>query len=311
MSCSNLHASEAGLHVSEAGPHASGAGLRASGAGLRARRGRQGRRPHYAILAALFVATSAVAAPLSTERARAILRDALDAYDSGMAAVRTDPTVAQTHFRAAAGGFQALLDAGLGNAALHYNLGNAYWRLDDVGHAVYHYRLAQRIAPSDARVQANLDYVRQRVTPHIVPSDTARIWRQLLFWHYDTAVTTRLWAAAGLGVLGWGLLTLRWRWRHPALLAVGLLAAAGGLAAGASATWQFYDTAHRPAAVILQGTPMLRRGGGEGYEAARTEPLGPGVELRVLSQRGDWTEVVLLDSETGWLPTTTLAVLSP
>jgi SH3-like domain-containing protein len=32
------------------------------------------------------------------------------------------------------------------------------------------------------------------------------------------------------------------------------------------------------------------------------QPLGPGVELRIIQRHGDWAEVRLMDGNEGWLP---------
>ena len=57
-----------------------------------------------------------------------------------------------------------------------------------------------------------------------------------------------------------------------------------------------------PMAVVCGAEHILRLGSGEGSDAAMSEPLGPGVELRVIGGRGEWVEVRLVDGREGWLP---------
>ena len=43
--------------------------------------------------------------------------------------------------------YQQLVDQGVDNVELYYNLGNAYTRIDDLGHAILNYTRAQRLDP--------------------------------------------------------------------------------------------------------------------------------------------------------------------
>ena len=56
----------------------------------------------------------------------------------------------------------------------------------------------------------------------------------------------------------------------------------------------------RPAAVLVESGVTLRKGNGEGFEAAFAETLGPGVECTVLSERPGWVQLQLPDGRTGW-----------
>ena len=103
-------------------------------------------------------------------------------------------------------------------------------------------------------------------------------------------------------IVGWLGLRLRLRWRSRALLTLSCLIVLLGLANAASVAWQLHDEAQHPAAVVVSGEHILRLGRGEGYDPALNQPLGPGVELRILNQRADWVEVQLPDDKTGWLP---------
>ncbi len=238
----------------------------------------------------------------TAERQRDILHRALSDYDDAVALARSDPTRASELYRQSAAGFQALQDAGLNTAALEYNLGNVYFRLGELGRAILHYRRAQRLAPADERLAANLRYARDRVEPAIAPSGQRRLTHQLLFWHYNTAPGQRLSALLLLSGCGW-LLLLAWLRRRARLLAgLGVAGVALALAIGASLLWQLRDEARYPHVVVVGHEVHLRLGRGEGADPALKQPLGPGVEARIIQRRGDWIEVRLRNDQAGWLP---------
>jgi tetratricopeptide (TPR) repeat protein len=263
---------------------------------------RRTRRLALGGLLLLGAACWAHAEQLSPARQREILHEALKVYDQAVGVAREDPARAAQLYRLAAGGFQALVDGGVYNAGLEYDLGNSHFRLGDLGRAVLHYRRAERLAPGDARVDANLRYARGRVEPIITPSGEARLIEQVLFWHYQTALTQRFWAIVGFSCLGWPLLVAWLRWRRPALAWTGLAAVVLALLNAASIQWQLGDETRHPHAVAVQDRQPLRLGRGEGSDLALQQPLGAGVELRILQPRGAWVEVRLANGQTGWLP---------
>lgn len=254
------------------------------------------------VLCALTPAAVGDVERLSRERQQEIVNAALSAYDEAVSIARQDPTRARALYQDAANSWLALVEAGVQNAALEYDLGNVFFRLGDLGHAILHYRRAQRLNPTDARLEANLRYARERVEPLIPPSAESRLLAQLLFWHHRTSVLGRFKALVALAAIGWLILSA-WLWiRRSGVLLAGLIVVALSLAVGASIHWQLYDEAAAPHAVIVRDLQYLRLGRGEGSDLALKQPLGAGVELRVLDRRGDWIEVRLPNEQTGWLP---------
>ncbi len=242
------------------------------------------------------------AAEVSLERQGEILHQALEAFDAAVAQAASDPDAARQLYEAARAGFEALVQVGVRSAALEYNLGNTYYRLGSLGRAIVHYRRAERMDPTDEKLLANLDYARRQVEPAIRPAGQDRLLRHVLFLHYSTSLRTRFWAAAALSALGWLGLTVGLLWRTRHALIPGLICIALGLSFAASAGWQIREQATRPAGVVVGQEVVLRLGRGNDYEPALQQPLGPGVELEILLDRGDWVEVRLRDHTVGWLP---------
>jgi tetratricopeptide (TPR) repeat protein len=258
---------------------------------------------------AMLACSAAWGVEMSAERERQVLREAQSAFDLAVELSQSQPAQAQELYRQAAAGFSAVAEAGVRSAALEYNLGNTHFRLNELGQAILHYRRAQQLDPSDPKMSANLEYARRQVEPAIERSGQDRLVRSLLFLHYDTALRSRFLAAAGLSFAGWLLLGLRLRWPRRWLLVAGGVAVVLGLSLAASVGWEIREDARHPRAVLVGSPTILRLGRGEAYDAALQQPLGPGVEMRVLQQRGDWAEVRLANDQTGWLPLVVLGVV--
>lgn len=251
------------------------------------------------VLAAVTLGAAGVG--LSAARQREILARALDSYDRAVALQRSDAPRARELLRQAAADFGALREAGVDSAALHYNLGNVCLRLGDLGRAIVHYRRAQRLAPRDADIRANLELARARVQPAIPISGQRRLLHEVLYLHHRLSLAERFGIMTLAAVVGWGALTAWLYQRRRPLAVLGWLGVGASLLGAASIGWQLRAEARTPPAVLVQ-SQTLRAGRGEAYEPVLRDPLGPGVELEVLGQRGDWCEVRLVNGQRGWLP---------
>lgn len=72
-----------------------------------------------------------------------VLKKADEAYDSKKYTVAID-------------NYEALIKDGFQSPQLFYNLGNAYYRNNDLGKAIYNYELARKLEPNDEDIKVNL-----------------------------------------------------------------------------------------------------------------------------------------------------------
>ena len=65
-----------------------------------------------------------------------------------------------------------LLKQGHSSDAIHFNLGNAYFRLNQFGQAIFHFRKGLVLAPRDPDIKYNLAFAREKVVDQIeaIPS---------------------------------------------------------------------------------------------------------------------------------------------
>ncbi|MFA5033871.1 MAG: tetratricopeptide repeat protein [bacterium] len=94
---------------------------------------------------------------LSTNPDIATLTDANNLYNKG----QYDASIEK---------YENLINKGVANHVIYYNLGNCYFKLGKFGNAVYFYKKAQRLAPGDHDINYNLDFVRSRLTDNLKTS---------------------------------------------------------------------------------------------------------------------------------------------
>ena len=57
--------------------------------------------------------------------------------------------------------YEAIAAMGLQSAPLYYNMANAYFKQDDIAHAILYYHRALRLEPADEDIRHNLEYAEQ------------------------------------------------------------------------------------------------------------------------------------------------------
>lgn len=93
------------------------------------------------------------------------------------------------------------------SATAYYNLGNAYFRNDNLGKAVVSYERALRLDPTDADARQNLDFVRSRIQDR--PEDDTPFFAKMHTSIVCAAkANTWAWSAFGVFVLLCGAIAL-------------------------------------------------------------------------------------------------------
>jgi len=57
--------------------------------------------------------------------------------------------------------YTGIIDLGYESAALHFNIGNCYFKKGELGYAILYYLRAKRLNPNDDDINANLEFARQ------------------------------------------------------------------------------------------------------------------------------------------------------
>jgi hypothetical protein len=229
------------------------------------------------------------------------LSDALEAFDRGSALLTSAPDEALGAFREARDKFQAVVDTGIENGQLYYNLGNTHLRLGEIGRAIADYRRAERLTPRDSRLRANLRFARSLRRDHIVASGERTLLQAVFFWHYSLTLRARTTAAmVGYGLF-WLLLLVQQLWPRVRVgyAALACLAVWGVLLV--SVAVDLPSQSGLTEGVVVADEVIVRKGNGEAYRPQFEQPLHEGVEFKVAELRGGWIHIELADGNQGWV----------
>ncbi len=250
------------------------------------------------IVLALITTTTEIR--LSHEQQIAVLQEAQIAYDHAVELQTADPVAAKESFRRAANRFQVLVDDGIENGKLWYDLGNAQLQVGEIGEAIAAYRSASRYIPSDGRVETNLEYARSLVTNRIDGENSTSLLNRLAFWHESLPTSVRLTLGITFWFACWTLVSIRLFRVIPlfktASVSFGLFALALGVSVGADIADQ-----HQDHGVLTTKEVIVRKGSGEQYGPMFNEPLHEGTEFEVLGQHQMWLHIRLPNGNEGWI----------
>jgi tetratricopeptide (TPR) repeat protein len=203
---------------------------------------------------------------------------------------------AQSHFKEAISGYEALIRAGQCSANVFYDLGNAYFRTGDYGRAILNYERALALELHHAEATANLQIARDEA--HALELQPSWLERYLQFASVNQYSIT---AAVGFWIAAFCLLALIFRRRRAraivALLLVMLVVSAGGIFAIA----QIERGSKGSALAVVTGKDVQARLA-TADTANSVLALPPGSEVKILSTRGDWIYAALPNNLRGWIP---------
>jgi tetratricopeptide (TPR) repeat protein len=197
--------------------------------------------------------------------------------------------------------YQQAIDAGYVSGALYYNMGNAYFRLDQLGQAIRYYEKARRLIPEHPELQHNLEVAHSQIAIPVssLPTPVWETWwdrfvlRMGAFPFFIAGLLFYALAAALIGHRIWSGTRNAWLRRTLSVSVIlGLLLLAIAFAASLNPMLD-------QRAVVIANTTTLHES--PETNAASEQDVPEGVLLDVLQQQETWLEVRLPNGVTGWI----------
>ncbi|MCK9398484.1 MAG: tetratricopeptide repeat protein [Bacteroidales bacterium] len=74
-----------------------------------------------------------------------------------------------TDYTSAISQYESVLESGMESSSLYFNLGNAYFKLNNIPAAILYYEKARKLDPTDENIQFNLDLANSRIIDKMEP----------------------------------------------------------------------------------------------------------------------------------------------
>lgn len=216
-----------------------------------------------------------------------------------------DDEYTKEHYQQAIKDYQEILQRGV-SAELYYNLGNAYFRSDNITQAVLAYERAHMLAPGNNNIRFNLEFARSKTIDKITPEP------EFFFvtWYKSIVNFTCVdnWARTGLfSIIMVFVLVLFYLFGTKMVIRkIGFF---GGVAffllfifSTIFAFQQKYELKNRCGAIIISPSASIKKTPTISGNDEFVIHEGTRVDITDKTMR-DWREVTLDDGRTGWLQT--------
>jgi tetratricopeptide (TPR) repeat protein len=230
---------------------------------------------------------------------------------SAVTKAQADSSYVQEHYQQAARQYEALLKQGV-SADIYYNLGNCYYRMDNITQAVLAYERALLLSPGDEDIRFNLQMARSKTIDKITPES------EMFFvtWYHSLVnmQSVDAWARLALIALAIAIvLALAYLFASPIWLRkVGFFGALAALllflGSNVFAWQQKRGLDHRTGAVVIRSAVNVKSTPSRNGTDLFILHEGTRVTITDSSMKG-WKEIRVGDGKQGWLETKEIEVI--
>ena len=199
--------------------------------------------------------------------------------------------------------YKQLVDSGYRAAEVYFNLGNAYYKLDDMASAILYYEKAYKLTPGDEDIEVNLQFANQKITDKIeaVPEFFLKKW-----WRgFVMTFSLNTWAIVGLGALLLGsALLIVYLFSYiihikKASFYTGLIMVVLGLFALflANSQSRYFENANQ--AIVFNGSVDVKSGPQKDMKTLFV--IHEGLKVGIRESENGWIKIVLPNGNIGWI----------
>lgn len=229
---------------------------------------------------------------------------------AGSIAFSQEPTAAfqkgnqlyeQRDYPGAIEAYLGLIRSGYESGPLCYNLGNAYFRNGDLGHAILYYLKAQRLDPGNDDISANLAFARQFTTLQLEGVQLNPVYSTLAGLVAPWRLDTWAWLTSLAFITFVVLLILRFGFGYDQDWIRSVITASAAVLIGLAVltTFKYRHEYLVPRAVIIADEAPVRTGPSS---VSDIELQGaPGLVVTILGESGDYVNVQFENQRRGWI----------
>lgn len=221
--------------------------------------------------------------------------------ESGIAAayIEAIQNYKQGNFSAAAEQFETIAKRGIKNPFLYYNIGNAYLKTQDTGHAVLWYERAKRLLPGDPDLNFNLDYSRTLVKDK--QEQGIDVLKIIFFWENLIPVKFLQGMALLFSFVFFIFAGIKTVKQQDVFSSTGILLILIPAFLIFINSVNYYRIAVLKEAVITSDQAFIHSGASE--VSTKLFTLHSGTKIKVLEKRGQYLKIKFSKDKMGWIST--------
>ncbi len=189
------------------------------------------------------------------------------------------------------------------SAQLYYNLGNAYFRNNQLGKAILSYERALLLDPSDGDIRHNLRFAQNRTVDRI--NTAANLFITNWFKGVRNIFSSNQWAVTAIVLFLLFLacvgvyLFVRLLWARKSAFYTGIVLFLLTMTANIFAFSQKNERVRKDSAIIIAGAASVNASPDNGSNALFE--LHEGTKVKIRNNDGNWFEIQIADGSVGWI----------
>lgn len=235
----------------------------------------------------------------------------LSAKDFSAHLLKAEQLYSNANYDSAALIYQSIIDSGYQSPELYYNLGNTYYKLQEIPSAILYYEKAVKLNPSDENIKYNLDLCNTLIPDRIevIPRLFFIEWYHSLYNYFPVDT----WAYIGLSLFALFCVLLLFYflsskvfikkmgfWTATFLLGLSLFSF--------FLTYQKYASfiQHEEAIIFI---PSITVKSSPAKNSVDLFVIHEGTKVTILDQVGLWIEIKIQNGSTGWIESQNLQII--
>ncbi len=204
-----------------------------------------------------------------------------------------------------------ILDKGEHSAELYFNLGNAYYKLNQIAPSIYYYEKALLLRPNDSEIKNNLAYSQNMTLDaiEVLPeTGLANLYKRFTgYLSFDQWAKTAVFFMILFVLLYIAFYFFRYSTRKRIAFIGSLLAILLSIISTVFAFIEYEDfKTDNPAIVFAQESQVKTEPNDRSQQAF---VLHEGTKVNVLEELNQWKKISLADGKTGWISSESIKLL--
>jgi len=213
---------------------------------------------------------------------------------------------AKGQYQQAVQSYQQILNDGYQSAIIYFNLGNAYYKLDDIPSAILYFEKAHKLNPGDEDINFNIKLANSKTTDKIIPLPEFFVtswWHSfiLCFSAGTLAALSVLFLLAGFGILVLYLFTNSTSIKKLSFYS-GIISICIGAVVIFIANRQVDYFNHHHQAIVFSSSVTAKSSPDAAGKAMFV--VHEGTKVSVMETNANWIEIELPNGSAGWIAAT-------
>ncbi|TFH01654.1 MAG: tetratricopeptide repeat protein [Calditrichales bacterium] len=210
-------------------------------------------------------------------------------------------------YQEAVEGYLKILDQKIESGEVFFNLGNAYYKLGQIGPALLYYEKARKYLEGDPGLEQNIELAQLKIVDEIeeIPKIFFEIWWLKLT--HMVSIHTMLWFTLGCFTLFIALIITLMLKNYRILYRLVWTVSVAFVLLFIITAGQIYEFETSRFGIILAQKVSVQSE--PGLSATEVFILHEGTRVKVNREFNDWLEITIADGKTGWMPAASLGTI--